>query len=307
MSRWDAVEEWLAGLDAHLHLVPDLSSAGARAALAVARAEALQARHVLDRSAPAHTVFVASSTVFTVALEWAAVLLGRGGRVTLKAPRGLQAWYAAMADSTPLPLEATTDRAVLASADRIVLMGSDDTVAAVHASLPHPERLLAFGSRHSVAWWTDPDSASRLALDLVLYDGRGCMSPTAVYSPLPDAAELLDDAIRRVRFALPLGTVHPAEAAWIRERSALAKVLGRVVGRVLELPAEHARARATPGVAVLHPVATLDEVPLPSMGISVLGTDADVAPSGIRTVPLGRMQRPTLQRLHDGVPWLDVV
>ncbi|MCA9571913.1 MAG: hypothetical protein KC656_28945, partial [Myxococcales bacterium] len=211
MSRWPDVEAWLAGLDAHLPLVPDLSPEGARMALDLARMALREVPEHLDRPAPAHTVFVASSTVFTVALEWCAVLLARGGRVTLKVPRGLEPWYAAITRDTGLPLEATTDRRVLATADRVVLMGSDATVEAVRAALPDPSRLLAFGSRHSLAWWTDPTHAVDLALDRVLYDGRGCMAPTGIFSPIPDAAERLAEALERARAVVPLGTVHPSE------------------------------------------------------------------------------------------------
>lgn len=308
MSRVDAVRRWLDGLSAHLAHVPDLHPKNAALCLdSTVRGIQTDLEATLDRDAPVHTVFVASSTVFTVALEWCAVLLARGGRVTIKTPRGLGAWYDAITTGTGLPLTATMDRSVLHQADRVVLMGSDATVEAVRAALDAPERLLAFGTRHSVAWFTDPMRAEWLALDTVLYDGRGCMSPCAVYSPIASAADLLANELAQAREVLPLGTVHPEEAAWIRERRMLAKVTGRVVSEhVIELPPEHASPRPTPGVVTVHPVGRFDDVPIDPDRLSVLGSDRETR-DDVRTVPLGRMQRPALDRLHDGVAWLDVV
>lgn len=307
MSRWERVEAWLTGLDAALPLVPLLSPGGASVALHGARQLLLDGgpRH-LARSAPPHTVFVASSTVFTVALEWIAILLARGGRVTVKSPRGLEAWYDALAQ-TDLPLEATRDRHALRTADRVVLMGSDATVEAVRATLSEPERLLAFGSRHSLAWWTDPAHASEVALDHALYDGRGCMAPTGVFTPLPDAADRLAEALAAVRRRLPLGDRTDAEHAYARERILLARVAGRVVSpEVIELPLHLWRPRSIPGVAQVYRAERFDDVPLTAERISVLGTDAERS-RDVRVAGLGRMQLPELDRLHDGVRWLEVV
>ena len=307
MSRWEAVADWLDGLESHLGHVPLLSPAGARLGLESAlQSIRIDAPEHLDGPVAAHTVFVASSTVFTVALEWVALLLARGGRVTVKVPRGLEAWYQAIAN-TELPLAVSTDRDVLQEADRVVLMGSDETVAAVQAALPHPERLLAFGSRHSLAWWTDPEQAAQVALDHVLYDGRGCMAPTGVFTALPDGADRLAAALQVLREGVPLGSLHDAEHAWARERRALARVVGRELGPyVLELPAGLWTPRAIPGVAQVYRADRLEDLPLEVDRISVLGTDREQVP-GVRCEPLGRMQRPPLDRLHDGVRWVDAL
>lgn len=291
--------------------LPDLSPAGARFALDAA----LDAwddlpRHV-DRPVPAHTVVVPASTVFTAPLEWAAVLLARGGKVTIKAPRALEAWFAQVARSTDLPLVSTVDRAVLMSADRVVLMGSDATLAGLQTGLG--ERLLGFGHRFSVAWWEDPAHAEDLALDLALYDGRGCMSPVAVFSPIPDAAARLADAMAALEVRLPRGRLTPAEGASVRERTALARVLGRAtVGpawAVLELPVERFTPAGLPRVATVHTAsfpAFLAAIEPFAPSLSVLGTDR---PTGltVRECALGRMQLPPLDRLHDGVDWLRAI
>ncbi len=305
MNRWPDVHAWLDRLDEALPLVPDLSPEGALLGLAAARSTLQDVPRHTDRPAPAHTVFVASSTVFTVALEWCAVLLARGGAVTVKSPRALAAWYDALAAATSLPLRATTDRSVLAEADRVVLMGSDATVEAVRATLTHPERLLAFGSRYSLAWWTDPRNVGAVALDHVLYDNRGCMAPTGIFSPLPDAADRLAAYLEQV--TVPVGRIHDEEHAWIRERRALARVVGRVVSeRVIELPPAYWSPRTAPGLAVVHPLKRFEDLPVRPKAVSVLGTD-DARRPDVRCEALGRMQRPPLDRCHDGIRWLTVL
>ena len=141
MNRWPQVAAWIEALRAEQ---PDVGLSERGAAVALQRSlDALSAvpAHA-ERLAPPHTVIVCASTVFTAPLEWAAVLLARGGRVTLKAPRTLERWFARVADLTPLPLESTTDRAVLAHADCIVAMGSNATLDAIRSGLYRVKRLL---------------------------------------------------------------------------------------------------------------------------------------------------------------------
>lgn len=312
----ERVERWRSSLRAIRPELPDLSEAGARFALDAAL-DALDdlPRH-LDRPAPAHTVLVAASTVFTAPLEWAAVLLARGGAVTLKAPRALEPWFAQVAaagQEAGLPLSSTLDRGVIPTADRVVAMGSDATLDALRAALPDPSRLLGFGHRWSVAFWSDPTHAEALALDLALYDGRGCMSPLAVFSPLPDAGGRLADALASVSARLPRGSLSAGEHARVRERIALARVLGRswvgAYGAVCELPADRFVPDGLPRCVVVHPAShaeALERIRAHVPRLAVLGTDR---PFGLdaREVSLGAMQRPPLDRLHDGVPWLEVV
>ena len=178
-------------------------------------------------------------------------------------------------------------------------MGSEDTLNAVRARRTSTHPFLGFGSRHSVAWWTDPDQAEAVALDALAYDGRGCMTPTAIYTPIEDGPELLAAAMKRIKVRFPTGRVYPAEAAFLRRRKMLANVTGRVVGDVLVLPPHLADATPTPGMATLH------HGPMPELdpnAISCVGTDGGPVPN-IRTVPLGTMQAPDLDRTHDGVRW----
>ena len=216
----DKVFAWRDRLRQVQPLVPSLSPEGAAEALRVALDALDELPALVERPAPPHTVFVAARTVFTAPIEWCAVLLSRGGRVTIKSPDSLLPWFEQLADATDLPLQATTDRGVLQRADRVVVMGSDATVRTLQSSCAD---VLGFGSRFSVAWWTNPASADALATDLALHDGRGCMSPVAIFSPLPDAAERLTAAMERAQQRLPRGSLSPAEGALIRERGALAR------------------------------------------------------------------------------------
>jgi len=307
---WPQVNTWRTRLRS---LSPDigLSPAASRYALDTAL-DALDAVpfHV-DRPAPPHTVIVCASTVFTAPLEWAAVLLARGGRVTLKAPRALESWFAQVAAATELPLSSTSDRDILDQADCIVAMGSDQTLRAIEARLRPHQRLLGFGHRYSLAYWSDPALADAVALDLALYDGRGCMSPLGVFSPLPDAPKLLATAMERLQQRLPRGELGPIEGARIRERDSLTRVLGSALSgpdwAVHTLPASRFPTPALPRAAVLHPAdfnhfRAVVAAHLPHL--STLGTDTSIEAPGVRVCALGEMQRPPLHREHDGVDWL---
>src|SRR5690606_28659711 len=112
-------------------------------------------------------------------------------------------------------------------ADLVVAMGRDETLGVIRRRTKPGARFVGHGSAWSLAWATRDLRA--LAADLALHDGRGCMSPAVVFSPLPDAAERLAEALRLAQSRWPRGAVEAAEAAAIRSRRALARVLGRVV------------------------------------------------------------------------------
>jgi hypothetical protein len=322
VSRWDAIDAWrrrLRDVEPDVGLSPANTRLGLQTALDLL--DPLPAH--LDAPAPRHAVFVAASTVFTAPLEWLALLLGRGGRVTLKAPESLADWFetvATLARAEGLPLESTTDRSVLTRPDDtgqlpdvIVAMGSDATLAAVRSTLTDAQRLVGFGTRFSVALWTDPAHADAVALDLAMYDGRGCMSPVAILTPIPDAVDRLATAMQRAEDRWPCGALAPGEAARIRSQSAVARVLGAErTGpgwAVQQLPLDRFDpSRALPRVAVLHPA---DEAAFRAAlrswipHLSTVGSDVPLAIPGVRVCPLGQMQRPPLVRLHDGVDWID--
>lgn len=120
----------------------------------------------------------------------------------------------------------------LLTADCVVAIGSDATVAAIGARVRPPRRLVPYGHRLSIAAVgpavsSGPalaDSAARLALDVALWDQLGCLSPVAVYvlggAGAEEFALALATELRDIGKRLPRGELDKADAARIAlERS----------------------------------------------------------------------------------------
>jgi hypothetical protein len=134
----------------------------------------------------------------------------------------------------------------LATADCVVVTGSDETVAAVGARARPPRRLVTYGHRLSVAVLGSEalrgnglrDAAGRLALDVVLWDQLGCLSPVAAFVvaagvDAADAfAEALAAALADAEQRLPRGAVGKAAAARIALERADAEMRGAAGARV---------------------------------------------------------------------------
>ncbi len=319
----DRVTAWLDHLRAHKADCPTgpLSEEGRDLilghALDVLTPRAL--RQIATTPAPDCTAIVVARTSMTAPLEWAAMQLARGGRVLLKHPSGapgLTTWFASTAAAHGLPLTATDDRQALAAADLLIALSSDDTIDTLRRQWPDTP-LLGFGHKFSVAWLTDAREADALAADLAAHDSRGCMSPSVVLTPrsreeiLPVLTAALDAAQAR----WPRGSLQPAEAAALRSRTAMVRVVGEVVeGRDWQLHRVPA-ARALPATwpRVLQLVTGATEADLQRFigpRLSVLGI-ADGALPGLelrptaRRCPLGEMQRPPFPRRHDGVDMVE--
>jgi hypothetical protein len=296
-----------------------LSPEGARAALDAALDEiASKAIGSLDdgrRPYPRVTVVVAG-TVSTAALEWAAVLKVRGTPdLVIKHAAAAPGFVPLAAELSGGWLRATPDRDAIFDRDLVVAMGSDATIAAIRSALPPAAPFLGFGHRFSVGLATSEASLEAFAGDAALHDGRGCLSPVAVFTTLDPrkALEGLADVMADAERRLPRGVVDPAEAARIRHREALARVVGAVrrgeAWSIHQMPAERFAPEALPRSPLLIPVADPDEARaaiLPWWGaLSTVGTDTalDWGP-GPRFCRPGEMQRPPLRRLHDGVDWI---
>jgi len=320
---WERVQDWLELLRATDvgDLNTGLSPQGNRAAWSAAL-DALSPEVLVQVSAVPGTpydtaAFVAAATVFTAPLEWLAVLLGRGATVGLKPPSAAPDAAELLARSAArvgLPLS-VVDRDHALQHELIVAMGGDDTMAALRATVPATSRLLDHGHRFSVAWLTELASVDALADDVALYDTRGCFSPQLVLTPIsgPVVAEAIADALCRAGERLPVGEIAPSEAARLRARGALARVLGRELRgegySVHLLPADRLRPDGLPRSVALAQVADFaaaQQVLAPWVGtISTFGTDdASAAFPADRTAALGQMQRPPVLRVHDGRDWL---
>lgn len=342
LTRWAEVRAWrdcLAAADA-ADFATGLSPEGAREALR-ASLDALDDDSLAEVERIPGRPFrraavVTAGTVVTAPLEWCAVLLGRGTEVVVKHAAnsaGLTPLFVETAQSMGLPLAATPDREVLADADLVVAMGGDDAIGQIRAALPIGARFLPHGHRFSVAWVCgrdlpdDPripvgfrDPWRAIAADAALHDGRGCLSPVAVFTPLPleDACVRLDVALRDAQHRWPIGDVAPAEWASIRARAALARAIGVVrdgpAHSVHGLPPGSWQPYAFPRSIAVISVPSLDEatacVAPFRHALSTVGTDDPasierwLSIGATRICRLGRMQRPPLVRSHDGEDWL---
>ena len=265
--RWREVHQWL-GLLREAALPDGLSEAGAQAALDLALDElnqsSLGAAAEIIGEPFANAVLVAAGTVFTAPIEWCAVLLGRGTAVTIKHSRSHPGFALAMASAAKqvgLPLKATSSKEAIASGDIVIAMGSDETIELIGNQLSPPSRFLGFGHRFSLAWigTDDKPNWNNLAFDTAIHDGRGCMSPVALFTPLPldIACAGLAAAMESAEAKWPLGAVAPGESAAIRSREALARVTGTLLKgpgwSIHGLPARYFSPMALPrSLAVYH-------------------------------------------------------
>jgi hypothetical protein len=304
----------LAGLDA-APFAPWLSEPGARAAWQAA----LDPLPALDGLAPrpiGTVAVVGAATVFTAPLEVVAAALSLGGRALWKYPKGRPGAALAVA-SLEARVTATSDRAALEAADRIVVLGSDATVAAVRAAARSDQVVLGFGHRFSAAWLIGDDWRG-LAFDLAMHDGRGCLSPSVVLTPRADGVSLLAQALEDAEARWPAGARSPEEAARVRVRSALARVVGEVRegpwGAVHRVPADLLNPVALPRAPLLvqvDDVAAAHAALAPfARWLSTVATDDATISSwagASAVVAPGQLQRPTIPRVWDGRPWPDAL
>jgi len=266
---------------------------------------------------------VLARTVPTASIEWAAVLLGWGTRVTMKPPSTtphLAHWLVEAAEQVGLPLSVNSDRGALAQSSVVIAMGRDDTVRQIEAPLPTTTSYLGLGDRFSAAWVEHPDQWKLLAEDIALHDSRGCMSPSVVFTPLPlkDACQTLQTALDGVAVRWPKGELQPFEGAAIRSRRQLASATTGVAlrsdfGEVHGLVWPQSRASLPRCVAVFHAASTEEMArhvrPFEAQ-LSTLGVPSHRQPffrdafDSARVCETGEMQRPPLHRMHDGLDWI---
>lgn len=305
----------LAALDPsswYTRLSPENARACWAAALSCITPEALAAG--VPGTPPRTVLILCSSNVFTAPLEWMAQLSVRGVHVRVKPATGHEAAVHAMASAIPnvevvewTGGDVASEAAALAGVDGVIAFGGGEALGAVARRLPAGVVWLPFGPRYGVS--VVEQLGPQTVLDHTLYDGRGCMSPTAVFARRADLAEIAD-WMRDAQARLPRGPLEPAEAAAIRGRIILARAVGeKIVGEgwaVLRLPAAHFSPEALPRVLVVHPFQDVDEVRAAvASWRGQLGTVATDLPGLYLGAPRmcapGRMQFPPAGRLHDGV------
>lgn len=122
---------------------------------------------------------VAASHVQAMAYPWL-----HGASLALKAPAADPLFPALFADALGerVTWVSEADRA-LAGADAAVVVGSDAAVRALQPLLRPSAPFLGFGHRQSAACVGAADALDALALDVGLYDQRGCLSVGEVLVP----------------------------------------------------------------------------------------------------------------------------
>lgn len=303
-------------------LSPENSRASWLAALSCISADAL-ARNV-PGTPPRAVLIIASGNVFTAPLEWCVQLGHRGVRVLLKPASGQEEIARAIASVIPgvevrewaggdLVEEAKAMREV----DGIIGFGRAETLNAIGKRVPPGVRYLPFGPKFGISIVMDP--AKPTVMDHVLYDGRGCMSPAAVFARSSDI-DRLATLLAEMEATLPRGPVSPEEAANLRARVTLARAVGERRSAsswcVLRLPTVQFWPIALPRLITVHPFNDVAEVAaavgqyrvhLGTIATDVPGFDPVTAGFSHPQLPPprlcfpGEMQRPPADRLHDGV------
>jgi hypothetical protein len=202
-------------------------------------------------------------------------------------------------------------------ADEIQVYGGDDAIAAVRAGARAGTVVRAYGSGMGVAVVTrttgvDP-AAAALALDIVPFDQRGCLSPRVAVVEGDEAraerfAIALDEQLQRWAHQVPRGVLSADERAealrwreamvfagraWHREHHTVAVV---PIGARFAIPPPGRHVCIVPQPTVVSVGTCLAEI---ARWVVAVGTDdppraGSVAPSHARLSMLGCMQHPPL-------------
>ncbi|MEE2751590.1 MAG: acyl-CoA reductase [Myxococcota bacterium] len=299
-----------------------LSAAGARLAMKTAAKLVLDGELGVPRGQPPKTVVIwCASNVFTAPLEWTAQFAALGAEVRLKAPSASPLSTQAMAEAFRTlnvhahHLDHTAALGLLEGADALLAFGSDETLADLDTQIPADLKRSFHGHRASIAVVSGQNpirTAEALAWDLVLYDGRGCMSPSAIFclDHAEELAEALGSALAQAGDTIPPGPLEPWQGPQWRSRTGRARVLGRCLEGKQWAVCTTNRSSLEPNLprmAVLHELddlqslSFLSDVPLSTCATDLEHTQELEALGFHRICSPGDMQRPPLNRRHDGV------
>lgn len=140
--------------------------------------------------APDKIVHVVSSNTPHAALQSLVGGLLLGSRNLVKLPQGGLVEVDEFLSRLPERLRSTVETAPalseswLASADAVIVYGSDETIAALRARTPAGKIFIGHGHKASLGIvWDDPafESCAGAARDASLFDQQGCLSPQVFY------------------------------------------------------------------------------------------------------------------------------
>jgi hypothetical protein len=266
-----------------------------------------------------HVHVILSANVFVAALRALALAVAAAPKVTVR-PSARDPWLTrALFDELGEPAVEIVDERDPAALDAgsLHVYGRDSTIAAVRAAARAGTAVLGHGAGLGVVILTgaaDIDgSAARIAVDIVAFDQRGCLSPRLVLVEGDVArgtrvAESLHRELSGWGLRVPRGRLESHERAQARQWTDTVSFAGRAwegADHVVGLgPAGETPALPPPGrhvhvadVATLERAATL-LAPI-SRFVAAVGTDDSagvrrVVPPYARLSQVGRMQRPPL-------------
>jgi hypothetical protein len=274
-----------------------------------------------------HVHVILSANVFVAPLRALALARAAAPRVTVR-PSDRDPWLARALlegiDDPSLTMLGGRDAAAL-DADCIHVYGSDATISAVRTAARPGTTILGHGAGFGVVFLartTEPEAAAaHIAVDIVAFDQRGCLSPRMVVvegdvTRATRVAEAIHAELGAWADRVPRGRLHPDEVADARRWMDTVSFAGRGwVGRdhlvglgpageaqPLPPPGRHVHVAAT--ASLEHASALLAPF---SPFIVAVGTDDParaglVSPAHARISPLGWMQRPPLDGPVDRRP-----
>lgn len=223
--------------------------------------------------------------------------------------------------------------AAFEKADCAIVYGNNTTLAAVRPHIPVTAKTIFHGHKLSLGVIareaTGVDLAEKAAIDIVLYDQRGCLSPHLYYvesggaaSP-HDFAKQLADALRAAAVKWPKGAVSADEAGRIQQLRAALPLKGGAVFQsekgvdwtVLFDPDPEFTASPLSRTIWIKPVDDLSDIPpllvpvgdlVQAVGVAASPERAEALANtlsiigGCRICAIGDMQRPPLHWHHDG-------
>lgn len=204
--------------------------------------------------------------------------------------------------------------AAITSADAVVVLGSDTTIASLRSRTPPEKAFAAYGHKISMAVLpANAEDAAIIAVahDVVAWDRSGCLSPAIIWTENPDAGTCATRVAAAIAALAPADAMAPASALQrrvIRTRAAMQGRPSHDAGRFVvvvdrpdtDAPTDDAAVSLRP----FDPSAFDTFLPVVST-VGVASRDIArwlaVVPPDIRIAALGTMQSPPLSWRQDGL------
>lgn len=270
---------------------------------------------------PARVLVIAARTLPASAWRQCGLARALGAEVRLKTAAGQEALGEVLAASlgvVPTPF-ASDDTLAVAQAvgevDAVIVLGSDETVAAVGRRVTPSQAFAPHGHRVSAIWVAAPPTDAEVAAlgrDLLAWDQAGCLSPQCVWVEGDDQARetlaaRLAAALPSLEAALPLAD-RPAHFAGRRHAETLSAMLGAPsfaseTALCATHPSPALRVAEGPRILWFLPAdrdALAETLPVLST-LAVIGAPTLDLPTSVRVCRPGEMQRPPLDWRQDGL------